>query len=178
MSENTEENQKNLAENKLIILYLLHNADCILSNMQILKLLYDFEGFNYYYFQHILSDLVEKNYIMSYKQEEEWLYQITHTGSEVLALTENMLPGIIKHKLDIIIRDLLQDVKNELTISAEYIPESNDTFLTKCKISEDHKTLFEINVLCTSQSQAKKIAENWKNNSGKYYNEIINILEN
>lgn len=178
MHENTEENQKNLAENKLIILYLLHNADCILSNLQILKLLYDFEGFNYYYFQHILSDLVEKNYIMSYKQEEEWLYQITPTGREVLALTENMLPGIIKHKLDIIIRDLLNDVKNELTISAEYIPESNDTFMTKCKISEDHKTLFEVHVLCTSQAQAKKIAENWKNNSGKYYNEIIHILEN
>lgn len=178
MNENTEENQKNLAENKLIILYLLHNADCILSNMQILKLLYDFEGFNYYYFQHILSDLVEKNYIMSYKQEEEWLYQITPGGSEVLELTENMLPGIIKHKLDLIIRDLLQDVKNELTISAEYIPESNETFMTKCKISEDHKTLFEINILCTSQSQAKKIAENWKNNSSTYYNDIIRILEN
>ena len=177
MHENTEENQKNLAENKLIILYLLHNADCILSNLQILKLLYDFEGFNYYYFQHILSDLVEKNYIMSYKQEEEWLYQITPTGREVLALTENMLPGIIKHKLDLIIRDLLNDVKNELTISAEYIPESNDTFMTKCKISEDHKTLFEVHVLCTSQAQAKKIAENWKNNSEKYYDEIIHLLE-
>ena len=178
MNENTEEKQKNLAQNKLIILYLLHNANCILSNMQILKLLYDFEGFNYYYFKHILSDLLEKNYIMSYKQEEEWLYQITPGGSEVLELTENMLPGIIKHKLDLIIRDLLQDIKNELTISAEYIPESNETFMTKCKISEDHKTLFEVNVLCTSQSQAKKIAENWKNNSSKYYNEIINILEN
>ena len=178
MNPNTEENQKNLAENKLIILYLLHNADSILSNMQILKLLYDFEGFNYYYFQHILSDLVEKKYILSYKQEEEWLYQITSEGRQVLELTENMLPGIIKHKLDIIIRDLLHDVKNELTISAEYIPESNETFMTKCKITEDHRTLFEVNVLCTSQSQAKKIAENWKNNSGKYYNEIINILEN
>lgn len=177
MNDNTEENQKNLAENKLIILYLLHNADCILSNLQILKLLYDFEGFNYYYFQHILSDLVEKKYIITYKQEEEWLYKITPEGSEVLALTENMLPGIIKHKLDIIIRDLLNDVKNELTISAEYIPESNDTYMTKCKISEDHRTLFEVNILCTSQAQAKKIAENWKNNSGKYYNEIIQILE-
>ena len=96
MNENTEDNQKNLAENKLIILYLLHNVDCVLSNMQILKLLYDFDGFNYYYFQHILSDLVEKKYIMSYKQEEEWLYQITPEGSEVLELTENMLPRYYK----------------------------------------------------------------------------------
>ena len=49
--------------------------------------------------------------------------------------------------------------------------------MTKCKISENHKTLFEVNVLCTSQAQAKKIAENWKKNSDKYYNEIIHILE-
>ena len=146
--------------------------------MQILKLLYDFEGFNYYYFQHILSDLVEKNYIMSYKQEEEWLYQITPQGAEVLELTENMLPGIIKYKLDMIIRELLNDVKTELTVSAEYIPESDNNFITKCKITEGHKTIFEVNVLCTSQSQAKKIAENWKNNSDNYYNKIISILEN
>ncbi len=176
MSVATEDNQKNLAENKLIILYLLKNADCILSNLQILKLLYDFEGFNYYYFQHILSDLVEKNYIMSYKQEEEWLYQITPEGIEVLNLTENMLPGIIKYKLDLIIRDLLGDIKNELTISAEYIPESNDNFMTKCKITEKHKTLFEVNILCKNQTEAKKIAENWKNNSNQYYQEIIHLL--
>lgn len=79
MNENTSlfENREKLAENKLIILYIMKNVNCPLSNSQILKLLYDFEGFNYYYFQHILSDLVEQNYIMYYKQEEEWLYQIT-----------------------------------------------------------------------------------------------------
>ena len=85
--------------------------------------------------------------------------------------------GIIKHKLDVIIRDLLNDVKNELNVSAEYIPESDEAFMTKCKITENHKTLFEVNVLCSSQSQAKKIAENWKNNSDKYYKEIVTILE-
>ena len=62
----------------------MKNVNCPLSNSQILKLLYDFEGFNYYYFQHILSDLVEQNYIMYYKQEEEWLYQITKERNERL----------------------------------------------------------------------------------------------
>ena len=85
---NTMESGEALAENKLIILYLMNRVNCTLSNLQILKLLYDFEGFNYYYFQHILSDLVEKKYIMSYKQNEEWLYEITALGTEVLELTE------------------------------------------------------------------------------------------
>lgn len=167
-----------LAENKLIILYLMHNVNCTLSNLQILKLLYDFEGFNYYYFQHLLSDLVEKKYIMSYKQNEEWFYEITSLGSEVLELTGNMLPGIIKHKLNLITKSLLKDVTNELIISAEYIPENNDTYTTKCKLSEANQTVFELNILCSSQIEAKKIAENWKAKASNYYGDILNMLTN
>ena len=87
-----------------------------------------------------------------------------------------MLPGIIKHNLDLIIRDLLSDVKTELTISAEYIQDDGEQFITKSKITEGHKNIFEVNVLCENQAQAKKIAENWKNSSSKYYQDILKLL--
>lgn len=174
---NEEEIKKEkLAENKLIILYLLNNANCTLTNLQILRLLYDFEGFNYYYFQHLLSDLVEKKYIFNYKQGEEWLYEITAEGREVLELTGNILPGIVKHKLDIITKEQLQTVQNEVAITAEYIPENDNEYITSCKISEAHKVLFEINVYCASQDQAKKIADNWKNNANEIYPNVIKML--
>lgn len=174
---NEEEIKKEkLAENKLIILYLLNNANCTLTNLQILRLLYDFEGFNYYYFQHLLSDLVEKKYIFNYKQGEEWLYEITSEGREVLELTGNILPGIVKHKLDIITKEQLQTVQNEVAITAEYIPENDNEYITSCKISEAHKVLFEINVYCASQDQAKKIADNWKNNANEIYPNVIKML--
>lgn len=174
---NKMESGEALAENKLIILYLMNRVNCTLSNLQILKLLYDFEGFNYYYFQHILSDLVEKKYIMSYKQNEEWLYEITALGTEVLELTGNMLPGIVKHKLNVLTQDLLDNVKNELIVSAEYIPEEHETYTTKCRLSEPQRTIFELNILCNSQSEAKKIAECWKANANKYYSDIIKMFE-
>lgn len=182
MSNNTLNNNKNmesgelLAENKLILLYLMHTVKCKLSNLQILKLLYDFEDFNYYYFQHILSDLVEKNYIMSYKQNDEWMYEITPLGSEVLELTENMLPGIVKHKIDVLTKELLKDVKTELIVSAEYVPETDNTYTTKCKLEEDNQIIFELNILCGSQAEAKKIAENWRTNANQYYNDIIKMF--
>lgn len=174
---NEEEIKKEkLAENKLIILYLLNNANCTLTNLQILRLLYDFDGFNYYYFQHLLSDLVEKKYVFNYKQGEEWLYEITSEGREVLELTGNILPGIVKHKLDIITKEQLQTVQNEVAITAEYIPENDNEYITSCKISEAHKVLFEINVYCASQEQAKKIADNWKNNANEIYPNVIKML--
>ncbi|MBQ9267542.1 MAG: DUF4364 family protein [Clostridia bacterium] len=169
-------NNETKAENKLIILYLLNIANCTLTNLQIQKLLYDFDGFNYYYFQHILSDLVEKKYVIHYQQEEEWLYEITPEGKEILALTENMLPGIVKHKLDMVTKNLLQTVQNEVAITAEYIPENDNEYITKCKISEAHKTLFELNIYCASQDQARVIADNWKKHANELYPEMIEML--
>lgn len=178
MNENNSlfENKEKLAMNKLIILYLMHKVGCSLSNSQLLKLLYDFEGFNYYYFQHILSDLVEQKYVMNYKQDEEWLYEITPEGSNVLELTENILPGIIKYKLDVIIQNVIKNIKNELTITAEYVPENNDAYITKCKVIENHKTLFELNIYCISQEEAKIVAENWKANATNLYPKFIDLL--
>lgn len=177
MEGNTEEkNKEKLAEQKLIILYLLDKANCTLTNLQLIRLLYDFEEFNYYYFQHLLSDLVSHNYIANYQQGEEWIYEITDEGKELLSLTENILPGIIKHKLDIVIKDLLQTVQNEVAVTAEYIPETNNEYTTRCKITESHKILFELNINCASQDQARVIAENWKKHAGEYYPEIIKML--
>lgn len=171
-----DKNIENLAENKLIILYLMKSVNCPLSNLQILRLLYDFEGFNYYYFQHLLSELVEKNYIESYKQGDDWLYEISKNGCELLSLTGNMLPGIIKHKIDLITKELLKEVKNEISVTAEYIPENDNEYMTHCKITEGHKILFELSIYCGSQKQAKEIADKWKNNAHRLYPDIIKLL--
>lgn len=170
------EDKTKLAENKLIILYIMKKANSPLSNSQILKLLYDFENFNYYYFQHLLSDLVEQKYISNYKHDEEWLYKITPEGSNILELTENILPGIIKYKLDLITQKLLKNIKNEIDVTAEYIPAEENSYITKCKVIEAHKTLFEINIYCASQEQAKMVAENWKNNAIELYPQFIDLL--
>lgn len=176
MKEDLFENKEKLAENKLVILYIMKKVGCSLTNSQILRLLYDFEGFNYYYFQHLLSDLVEQKCIMNFKKDEEWLYQITPKGIEILDLTENMLPGIIKYKLDMVMQSLLKDIKNEISITAEYIPENDNSYTTKCKIVEAHKTLFELNIYCTSQEQAKFIASKWKNEANFLYPKFIELI--
>ena len=178
MKENASlfEDKEKLAMNKLIILYVMKKVDYPLSNAQILRLLYDIEGFNYYYFQHILSDLIEQKYVINYQQEDEWLYEITAEGINVFELTENMLPGITKYKIDAIINSIIKEVKNDTAVTAEYIPEGNKAYITKCKITEAHRTLFEINVFCSTQDQAKLIAENWKKNANTIYPSFIELL--
>ena len=154
-----EKDKEKLAENKLIILYLLKKANCTLTNLQIQRLLYDFEDFNYYYYQHIISELVSQNYIANYQQDEEWLYDITTQGKEVLDLTSYLLPGIVKDKLDKIIKEQLFIVQNEVAVTS-------------------HKALFELNIYCATSEQAKIVAENWKLHANEYYPKIIEMIAN
>ena len=87
-----------------------------------------------------------------------------------------MLPGITKYKIDTIVNNILKDVKNEMSVTAEYIPEGENSYITKCKLTESHKSIFEINVFCTSQEQARAIADNWKNNADKLYPKFIEMI--
>ncbi len=175
--DNTDKKSKEkLAENKLIILYLLDKANCSLTNIQMQKLLYDVEDFNYFNFQHVTSELISQNYVSNYKQGEEWLYEITPQGKEVLSLTSEILPGIVKHKLNVIIEENLSKVKNDVSITSEYIPVNDNEYITSLKINESHRILFELNVHCSSAEEAKQIAEKWKSDASTLYPEIIRLL--
>jgi len=177
MDENLDEkNKERLAENKLMILYLLEKANCTLTNLQIQRLLYDVDNFNYYYFQHIISELVNQEYVANYKQDDEWLYEITPEGKQVLELTANILPGIVKHQLDMIISEQLSMVQNEVAVTAEYIPEGDNDYITSCKITEAHKVLFELNIYSASKEQARIISDNWKMHANDYYPKIIEMI--
>ena len=63
-----------------------------------------------------------------------------------------------------------------MSVVAEYIPENDDSYTTKCKVIESHKTLFEVNISCANQDQAKFVAENWQKNAVKLYPKFIELL--
>ena len=58
-----------LAENKVLILYILNKIDTPVSNNELLQLVLSIEDMNYFYFQQFILDLLENNYIEEYKEE-------------------------------------------------------------------------------------------------------------
>lgn len=70
-----------LAENKVLILYILNKIDRPINNDELLQLVLSIEDMNYFYFQQFLLDLLENKYI-EVKQEssiKEQIYCITNT---------------------------------------------------------------------------------------------------
>ena len=143
-----------------------------------LKIISSINNINYFYFRDLLIDLVESKLVGTYTKEEQNVYEITPEGKNSLELTIDMLPGIIKLKADNIFKQELFEIADEESISAEYIPESENDYTVKCKIVENNKTIFEVKIFAGSNEQARNISDNWRKNAKEIYPKIMNLLNN
>ena len=166
-----------LAENKVLILYLLNKLNKPITNDGLFKIISATNNINYFYFEQYLSDLIADKLIAVKIAEESTLYEITKTGKESLELTKDALPGIVKLKADTIFKQELKEFENSIAISAEYLPNNEKDFTVKCKIIENNNTIFEIKTFAGSHERAKKIVENWNKNAGELYPQILNMLQ-
>lgn len=165
-----------LAENKVLILYLLSIIGKPINNDELYRLVLSIQDINYFYFQQFLIDLESNKYIMSYERENARVYEITENGKGTLELTLDMLPGIIKLKVDETIKGELREIQNESAVRAEFIPLSEKEFIVKCKLIENNVITFEIKVIATSREQAIRIVQNWEENAGKIYPSVVTML--
>ncbi len=165
-----------LAENKVLILYILEKANKALTNDVLYKIVLEAVNMNYFYFQQFILDLINVGYVFSFQKEEQTLYSITDSGKRTLDLTLDLLPGIIKLKADTNLKPILDTAEEEQSIVAEYTPLSENNYTIVCKVVENNETVFEVKTFAGSREQAKDIVDNWQNNASEIYPKILEIL--
>ena len=87
-----------------------------------------------------------------------------------------MLPGIIKLKADTNLKPILDISEEEKSIVAEYTPLSENHYIINCRVVDNNETVFEVKTFAGSREQAKQIVDNWQNNAGTIYPQILEIL--
>ena len=165
-----------LAENKVLILYVLEKANKALTNDVLYKIVLAAVNMNYFYFQQFLLDLINVGYIFSFQKEEQTLYSITDSGKRTLTL--DLLPGIIKLQADTNLKPILDSSEEEQSIVAEYTPLNENHYTIICKVVDNNETVFEIKTFAGSREQAKEIVDNWQTNADDIYPKILSILTN
>ena len=123
-----------------------------------------------------MLDLISEKYIVCYPNESGELYEITPNGKEMLKLIGDIIPGITKLRIDTNLKENLNKVEESLSVTADFIPHSENEYSVQCKITENNTTLFQIETFAGSREQAKKIVDNWLENATNIYPQILNIL--
>ncbi len=166
-----------IAESKVLILYILYKANKALTNEEFLKLVLSVTDMNYFYFQQFLLDLLNTKYVISYKKEDIEFYEITKQGISALDLTQDMIPGIMKLKVDKNFDSEFDSIEEEISVRAEYMPITEKDYKIKCKVFENGETIFELKTFAGSSTQAQKIVDNWNKNATQIYPQILQLLD-
>ena len=169
---------EDLAENKVLILYLLNKLSDGIKSDNLYKIVSSTNNINYFYYQELITDLINTNLIGSFTKDEDTFIKITSEGENALSLTKSLLPGILKLKADNVFKAEVSTIAEESSIVTEYIPRDENNYTVKCKIVEKNDVIIEVSAFAGSRDRAKQISDNWKNNATRIYPQIIDLLLN
>lgn len=167
---------KELAQNKLILLYIINRINMPVSNLQITKIILENKFMNYFLLQQFLNELCDTKMLSSEIIEGKTFYTITDNGKQTLSYFLNLIPGGIKATIDESISLIKKSIRNETLITADFEPQSENEYIVTCKVREDDFCLIDLKITVGTKNDARTICNNWKNSSQSIYSEIIDSL--
>ncbi len=165
-----------LAENKLLLLYILKQIDLPLTKNQLTEIVLENNLLNYFTLQQYISELISANFIEQNEINDKSRLVVTLNGDKVLNMFSNRLSDMKKNLVDDFVKKNINIIKNEISLSADYTIANNNSFTVNLKATENDITLIDLKLNVVSNNQARELCSKWKNHSSELYTKIINIL--
>jgi len=165
-----------LAENKLLLLYMMNKIKFPISNTQITEIVLENNLINYFTLQQYISELITSNFIKYTNVGGSNRLIISEKGIKVLELFGARISDKKSEIVDDYIKEHLEKIKKEVTVSADYTIDHKDNYIVNLKATENETILIHIKLNVASNKQARDLCAKWKSNCSELYNSIINIL--
>lgn len=107
--ENTEE----LAQNKLLLLYIIDRSEKPLTNEQITEFMLENNYMNYFLIQQYLSELINSSFIEYSITENKKTYKMLDKGKATLSYFEDRIPKKIKEEIANKFSEIKEDEKSD-----------------------------------------------------------------
>lgn len=170
------DNSKELAQYKLLILYILENSEIPLNNSEITQFLLENNYMNYFLAQQFISELVNSKFIeFSIKDGQEY-YHLSKAGKDTLFFFSDRIPQSLKEEIDKKFEKKKEEMVKDSQIIGNYFKKSDSEYIVTLKVIEKDITLFNLSLNVVSNKQAKNICNNWKKNSHKIYKQILDLF--
>ena len=165
-----------LAENKLLLLYILNKMNLSLSSIQITQIVLENTDINYFTLQRYIDELSKNNLIAKNLTQGKALYSITKEGKNTLDLFNSRLPKDWCNDIDNYIAKNRSAILDESKSIGNYKKKGDGEFEVQLKILENEVELISLSLIVATQQLAKDITTNWKSHGEKIYPSIIKTL--
>ena len=170
------ETSAELAENKLLVLYVIKSLRQPISKTQLTEIILENNFINYFTLQQYISELEIAEFVEYIEKNNKKLITITTKGENVLSIFNDRISPIKRDRLDNYISKAIDNIKKELTIHSDYTIEKYNSFIVNLKALEDETLLIDLKISVPTKKQATSLCNRWKENPSDIYTKIVQVL--
>ncbi|GFN36070.1 DUF4364 family protein [Tepidimicrobium xylanilyticum] len=170
--DSTEE----LAQNKLLLLYIIDKSEKPLTNEQITEFVLERNYMNYFLIQQFLSELIQSDFIEYINKDGNNYYHILDKGKATLSYFEDRIPKKIKEEIVEKFMEIREKEKKATQVLYDYYQKEDSQYMVNLKLVEKDETLFSLYINVATDEQARRICSVWESNTEYIYKNILNLL--
>ena len=161
---------------KLIALFIIKNFKIPVPNSYIVDIL-SLEPFvNYFDLQQQMGELEEEEHVTYYIEDNTRFYSLTEKGKQALEFFSPRIPKTVRERLLRTIKVKVKDLKNALSIKAEYKTINELEYIVSLGISEGNFDMFNLSLTVGDETLAKKMCAAFKTDPQTMYSEFLATL--
>lgn len=161
---------------KLIILYTLNQVEAPLPSGIISDYVTSQGYTNYFTVQDAFGELLQADLIEEDSTYHMSYYMITDAGKETLELFGGSLSFEMRKEIDTYLKNKRYDIANESSFISDYHRTEDGTYLATCTLREGTHVLFHIELDVTTERDAVRVCDNWKEGCETVYQMAIQQL--
>lgn len=155
---------------------MLDKVDFPLTTSQISEFILDQGYTNYFKLQETLSDMIESDLIQAENTHNRTLYHLTENGAETIHYFHNKISSEIQHDIDHFLKEKQYDLKEEVSVKADYYRTTGHEYEVRCQIVEDGSNLVDLKLTVPTETEAETIVNNWMKQNQELYALLLSKL--
>lgn len=165
-----------LAENKLILLFLASRIPYGLEHDEIVRFNMEGDWMLYFDMEQFLLELSEDGLLMLKETAGQKLYAVTAEGLNILKLLKSKIPLSIRTAIDTMMAERRLAIQQQQEISADYMQDSACEFPVMLRIFENQQPLLELNLTAPSAEAAELVCKRFRTGAADIYASLIERL--
>ena len=156
---------------------MLEKVDFPLTNGQISEFILEKGYTSYFTLQQAISEMVSAGFIREESTHNRTLYHLTDEGAETIQFFKNNISPAIRNDIDTFIVEKAYELKNEVSVKADYYPNKSSEYSVRCQIYEGDSALIDLTISVPTEEEAVSVANNWNQKHQEIYALIMaNLL--
>lgn len=155
---------------------MLKKIDFPLTNGQISEFILEKGYTSYFTLQQAISEMVVAGFIREETTHNRTLYHLTEEGAETIQYFKTNISSAIREEIDAYMKEKNYDLKNEVSVKADYYQNNSLEYAVRCQIIENETSLIDLTITVPSEDEAVSVSNNWNQKHQEIYALVMQNL--